>query len=608
MKRITTTAIAILFLTLSYSQDSLQNLKEVMLYKKIKDGYTKVIIGDSVLNATNTLTEVLQQYTAISFKEYGKGQLSSIAFRGTSAAQTAVYWNGVPINSMLNGQTNFNTIATNFFDVVTVENGGNSAGQGSGAIGGSVFLKDNIHFGKGSETSLQAQIGSYDSYGFRSKYSYSSKDFYIKAGLQHYQSRNDYPFIGFDVKHENAAYYNWNFNLNVAYKWNSANSLEGFAHFFDGANENGRTLYVQSVSATEDANSRFLLRWLWEPNNIRNKLSTAYFKEHYKYYMSKYFDTYSFGEVDNYRLEDSFTYFLNSALQLDAGFSFQYSEVEGSNIPEQNRTQTEFHTRLSHKINNRIAYNVQWRKAISSDFSVPHIFSFDIQYEPAAFYGIKANTATNFRQPTFNDLYWAPGGNLDLNVEKAWTIEASHYFKKKFGALSLFAQQSFFHIDTEDLIQWQPMDSGNWSPINIAKTNHYGMECSLKVDYVYKSKHLFQLQANYAYTIAEDEETDLQLIYVPKHTFSSVVNYRFKKKLNTSIYWNYYDDMFTIADHTDAINSAMVMDVKLAYPIGIKKPITIGLRINNIWNTAYLLYDDRPMPDRNIQCTINYNF
>ena len=95
--------------------DSLNVLPEVVLsdakLRNFSHGQVLGTINDSLLdNSSTSLTEVLRYNSLIYFRENGPGGVSSPSFRGTSAQQTAVVWNGININSQLNGQTDFNTI------------------------------------------------------------------------------------------------------------------------------------------------------------------------------------------------------------------------------------------------------------------------------------------------------------------------------------------------------------------------------------------------------------------------------------------------------------------------------------------------------------------
>jgi len=48
---------------------------------------------------SRSLRELLQEKSPLFIRQYGPGMLASPNFRGTSAGHTAIFWNGIPINS-----------------------------------------------------------------------------------------------------------------------------------------------------------------------------------------------------------------------------------------------------------------------------------------------------------------------------------------------------------------------------------------------------------------------------------------------------------------------------------------------------------------------------
>ena len=101
--------------TLCAQDGSINNLDEIVLKGNfspaINSGYEVQVIADSILkDSYESLGNLLQKQANFYFKQNGNGMVSSISLRGTSASQTGVYWNGISINSALNGQTDFNTL------------------------------------------------------------------------------------------------------------------------------------------------------------------------------------------------------------------------------------------------------------------------------------------------------------------------------------------------------------------------------------------------------------------------------------------------------------------------------------------------------------------
>ena len=105
-----------MFSVKGYSQlDSIQHLKIVNLQSitlnKHSKGFKVITLNDSILvNNTESFSSLLRFNSPIYIKEYGAGGTSSVSFRGTNASNTAVVWNGININSINNGQSEFNSI------------------------------------------------------------------------------------------------------------------------------------------------------------------------------------------------------------------------------------------------------------------------------------------------------------------------------------------------------------------------------------------------------------------------------------------------------------------------------------------------------------------
>lgn len=133
--------------------DSIQQLPEVMLTDaklvQFSKGFKLEKLNDSVIERnSSSLTETLRYNSSIYFKENGFGMVSSPSFRGTNAAQTAVIWNGININSVFTGQIDFNTISPLNYNEIAIRSGGGGVQYGSGAVGGSIHLNNSYSFKK----------------------------------------------------------------------------------------------------------------------------------------------------------------------------------------------------------------------------------------------------------------------------------------------------------------------------------------------------------------------------------------------------------------------------------------------------------------------------
>ena len=154
-------------------------------------------------HAGNSLTSLLNNQSLIFFKENGLGMVSSPSFRGTTAQQTAVIWNGININSALNGQTDFNLLSAKQFNQITVRAGGGSSRYGTGAIGGSIHLSNHLNYKEGFEAELFNQYGSFNTWFNQVQFRLASSKKTLQVQLSRTASDNDYKYVNSPFKNVN---------------------------------------------------------------------------------------------------------------------------------------------------------------------------------------------------------------------------------------------------------------------------------------------------------------------------------------------------------------------------------------------------------------------
>ena len=208
-------------------------LKEIIVVadKKIENskGYKIQILNDSIITKnTESFTSLLRFNSLIYLKEYGAGGTSTASFRGTSSSNTAVIWNGININSINNGQTGFNSLTVSLFDAIDVRSGGGSIEYGSGAVGGTIHLNDQLLYKskKVIENQFVGSIGSFSTYNSLYKFKISTEKLALKLGMSYNESENDYKLFGTDFKNFNGAYNNFNMSVGLAYKFNPKSELK----------------------------------------------------------------------------------------------------------------------------------------------------------------------------------------------------------------------------------------------------------------------------------------------------------------------------------------------------------------------------------------------
>src|SRR5690554_7525095 len=218
------TLLFILCQTTVFAQlDSIQKLPQVILADArlvhFSKGFKLEKLADSVVKRNPaSLTDVLRYNSSIYFKENGSGMVSSPSFRGTNAAQTAVIWNGININSVFTGQTDFNIISPFNYDEISIRSGGGGVQYGSGAVGGSVHLNNNFSFYDDDVTNLGFRYGSFGTFGGNISTIQTWDDHYLNVGVDFISSENDYEYISKNGKNHHAEFLKFTAKINEARK------------------------------------------------------------------------------------------------------------------------------------------------------------------------------------------------------------------------------------------------------------------------------------------------------------------------------------------------------------------------------------------------------
>jgi len=254
-----------------------------------------------------------------------------------------------------------------------------------------------------------------------------------------------------------------------------------------------------------------------------------------------------------------------------------------------------------HQVSEPLIYGLSIRKDFTSDFTSPMVFSVDGEYRFSESYALKLNGSKNFRVPTFNDLYWNPGGNLDLLPESSYQVDLGQEFSSKFIALKLNA----YYINTKDMIQWVPDNTGLFHPQNINKVTSYGGELELFLKHTIGNHH-FNMNSGYSYTVSENDANAKQLIYVPLHKAN--LNFGYSFKAMEVFYQHLFNgEVNIIGGQLDGYD---VGNLGLSYNYTISKNVhsILQFTINNLYNTTYENVALRPMPNRNYQLQLTLKF
>ncbi|MDB4293425.1 TonB-dependent receptor [Maribacter sp.] len=612
MKNVILFLVALFGANIVFAQvDSVVVLDEVVLtdsrLQQFSNGIKVTILADSVLlRNSGMLTDNLRATTPIYFKENGYGMISSASFRGTTAQQTAVVWNGININSQLTGQTDFNALMPQNLDGITIRSGGGSTQYGTGAVGGSIHLNNQLFFGSPLKNKLDLGYGSFDTRNLFYKAVFGTEKMALTVGLGYFASENDYAYLGTDQRNENGAFSNNAVDLAFGFLASKSNLIKGYHHSFLGDRDFSGTLTAPSNDNYRNFDSRSLIEWVNFKTNKIQRVRAAYLFERFRYYANNATNDFSFGKSGNFQVDYDYKYTLKKWM-FNGIVTANTINAEGSSISNANRKQLSAILLLSHTPIEKLSYGVNFRKDWVSDYESPFVFSLDAKYQLSQQYSIQFNTSKNYRIPTFNDLYWQGAGatgNAEVLPESALQAELGQTFAGKGYEVNL----NGFYIATTDLIQWRPDLAGIWTPQNIKDVAQYGLEFDLKLEKEL-GQHRIVWTNGYALTKAIDIETNNQLLYVPLHKFTSNIAYRYGR-WGTFVRGLYNGKVFITTDNQNELSDYLVLDMGLEYRFPKISGVELKtiLAVNNLGNKNYQNVAFRPMPNRNIHLNLNFKF
>lgn len=606
-------------LSLYAQNDSVVNaLEEVVVIadKNVQQnstGYKVLTLSDSIISNNRTsFTSLIRFNSPIYMKENGAGGVSSASFRGTSASNTAVVWNGININSVNNGQTGFNSLTVNLIDNIVIRSGGGTIKYGSGAIGGTIHLNTTLPFGYFSKHSLQTSLGSFQTLQNRYKFASSNTRFSLNFGIAHNRSENNYKLLSTPFENVNGNYDNLNTNFSFAIKTSLYSKIKFYFTNYSGERGFAGEL-PNPTSANEkyqNFNNRVLSEFEFSKNTATHTIKFAYLTQEYRYFEDRDMEKYDFGNSTRRLFNYDFTYTFNNSTSIESFSEYDSNIGDSSTLQKHHRKQFSQALIYKSEIGTQILYNLKVRKDFNSDYDVPWVYGFGAEYHLSEKLKLRMNGSKNYRVPTYNDLYWPELGNVDLIPETAKQAEIAIEINNKQLQLDL----SFYYIDSKNKIVWTPNGDPNrpnkWIPINISKTLNKGLELNLKYNRKYQH-HYFNLNLNYAYTIATDKTKKKSLIFVPKHLTNLNLAYGYRR-WNTFYQFLYNGKVFTSEDNIDILSIAAydISNIGMEYHIlkTSKQQLSAGLKVNNVYNEIYEVSPRRLMPNRNFNIHINYKF
>lgn len=602
------------------------SLDEVTIYgSRISEGEVGVMsttIDSLVLSQSQgeNFAELIRKIGAGQIRSYGVSGLSTPAFRGTNGSQTSFLWNGITLNSSLNGSSDISQIPITGNEQIKIQKGGASSLYGSGAIGGTIQIDSRPSFQDNTRIQMTGEFGSFGRRLHQLHFGTSTMRKSFSMTLYNRVMENDYPYLNSYRRparietRNNARYYQQGITTDIDFRMGS-NQVIG-AKFWGQKNEYqvpNSILASSNASANQqDESLRGLVHW-----NYAGKSHAIVIKEAFVYNSLLFTDP--SARIDSRTTFGAWTSRIESTWDMSKGVSlllglnhlFEYAGEEnfGENAPERNTTSLfgSFKFRPAEKTS--MALNVRQERPDGS--WAPIAPSFGIEHQLSSLIGLSGNISRNYRIPTFNDLYWKGAGGFGnplLLPESAWGGELSvHLLAKEQSVFQI--QVTGYSQSVDNWILWRPVSAEGWSPDNVKKVWTRGGE----LDVLFEKKNggvNIVTNSSYRFTRTTNEEISSenfirekgkQLSYTPIHEFVQSLKVEFEKFAFLTRY-NLVGKQFSEGENKDvfALPSYGIWDVSVEYRQRDKKNRTkIHLKADNILNTNYENRRGYPMYGRN---------
>ncbi|WP_246859399.1 TonB-dependent siderophore receptor [Spirosoma sp. KCTC 42546] len=571
-----------------------------------------------------SLTDLLALNTPLAFKNYGPGQLATVAFRGTSANHTAVLWNGININQPNLGQTDFSTLPVAGFDRLAVQYGSSASTVGSDAVGGSILLGSTPGWQSGVRATTGQQFASFRNNKMQLGIRYASalgQSWKLSGKTFAYlnQFSNDYPYT--ERQHyflEPSTTAQRGFIQDLYFLHKSGRQISVNAWLTDNdliitpqdtiARERTRTKSARLLATYEANRMTFRVGW------IRDVLD----------YAKGNFDTPSHTETERLisRAEREFSLVSTNTKQLNLRIGGEWSHYRtrtdgyGGQLIQEDRGDIYALLRFQ---TTRWLVSANIRQAFVMRFNPPLTPSLGAEYQLVQHSRFKltakGSISRNYRVPTLNERYWIELGNPNLLPESGLNFEAGLAANASLSdRVNLTAELTGYHNRVDNWTYWNP--TTNYHVENLQLVVARGFEFNTSLTYAQNIWRM-GLRLGYALTRSSQERAynaysqdviGKQLVYVPIHT-GTLNTYLQYGQTRLSVQMQANSRRYITFDNSQFFKGVMLTNVLLEHTAKLgPAPIRIQGQVNNVFDALILGVSRNAFPGRNWAINLIINF
>lgn len=561
------------------------------------------------------VSAVLSRYSSLFIRDNGPGGVATLSQRGLSPGQTQVLWEGMPINSLSLGLADLSVIPAGLFGSVEVSPGTPSSAFGGGSLGGTVYLSSRQTHRQNHVEFIQS-AGAFETLNSQFRASYETGNLSGSVQAIYHTAENDFSYYNRATgRTENRAHNagrSGHLTGNIHYQGRQSRIYSSFWYF--NARDEIPGSILSGSSQADQSNSG--LRWLGGIEipasgwiiDIRTFLERDHFR-----YVDPPTDIDSRFTRDRWLTNIDFRQAASGRLIWQGGFSGGLERVDTNNYAGEPLRRLAG-LRLNPEIrirDQKLRLTPAARADIYTGYGWVLSPSFGANWELFENHlYLRGLVSRDFNPPSFNDLYWVPGGNADLVPERSFKTEAGLLY---YPQVDIFNSFSFtgYRIWLENGIYWFPDSEGTWTPSNIEEVDAYGLEARLNAGWQVKSADLlWTLSADWRKSeiamqrFPGDQAAGRQMRYVPEWSFRSDFSIRVALAvLHANYRWT--GRRFITSDHTSSLDEFQILDISAVVEQGFwGADWHLRISVNNLLNEQYEIIQWYPMPGRHLQFSI----
>ena len=569
--------------------------------------------------SNQSFADLLNSHSLVQINAYGSGGLSTPSVRGGGGSHTAVVWNGVNIQSPMNGSTNLALLPVRLLGNVNIQYGGSGTLLGSGAMSGAIYFNSQDLFNQKNNLALGLGTASFGGKNLNLGAKIGNDSVATSFNFYHHKASNDFKFkniakYGQPIeKQSNAEFVQSGFVFENKVRTGQKSILSS-SFWFQEYDKNLQTLMIDSdvgKSSQYDKSIYALMRWQQTGNFLNFKIKSAIINDIQKFENPSLPIPITHNRALSSINEAELKWVMNEHQVLNFGLNYTYEEVssDGYNgLASQNRISffvSHKWVRLFNKLN--VVNSI--RKEMVDNGSLPFVYSFDANMNLSKSISVKGNLSKNYNMPSLNDLYWRSetyvSGNPDLKAEYGWSGEIGFTETILASQPLISFEQSFYHSQIKDWIVWLPGSTGVWKPENRKNAKIVGLDLNVKM--ALELNHVdFNFNAKYNWNssrFSNDKDQFLSMIYVPENVFLVNMNVDLGK-LSLNYSHKFSDER--LYDQNHFLPSYHLAALSFNYKV-IKNnnSFNVIFKINNIWNEDYQLIAWYAMAPIHYQLTVS---